>query len=265
MSWRTYSLSSGSPATAAEIFSSKSAASARSGSSIELELEQLGELVQQRQRPARIRGGADVVRKAGPQAHDLDPVAAQTLGDRADDAGGSLVRRRGHADPLEHARVAREAGDGDRSRVDDVGQEGADQYDAAHAEPRGELGNQVAEAPPTQMRLAAAARHELARPVHRAVSERHVRPIDHALMSGVESHHRTRHGEIVEILAIDLGERNGADRIFDVANGERRGVSGVVPAAEGQQQRRIAQRGSNVQPKLAHRGQSRTPAGAKQA
>ena len=84
-------------------------------------------------------------------------------------------------------------------------------------------------------------------------------------MSGVESHRRARHGEVEEFLAIDLGERNRADRVLDVANGERRGVAGIVPAAEGQQQRRIAQRRSNVQPQLVHRGQGRTPASAKQA
>ena len=66
-------------------------------------------------------------------------------------------------------------------------------------------------------------------------------------------------------LAVDLGERHGADGIFDVAHRERRSVSRIVPSAEGEQQRRIAQRRTDVQTQLAHRGQGRTFADRGQA
>ena len=41
----------------------------------------------------------------------------------------------------------------DRPRVDDVGEVGAEQHHAPHAEPRDELGEQLAVAAPAQVRL----------------------------------------------------------------------------------------------------------------
>ena len=54
--------------------------------------------------------------------------------------------------------------------------------------------------------------------------------------------HRTGDGEVEELLWIDLCEWLRRPAIDEMANGERRRLAGVVPAAEGGDERRVAKR-----------------------
>jgi hypothetical protein len=189
------------------------------------------------------------VGEARPQAHELDPRAAQLLAEDADDAGRPLVVRRPDRVLLEPRILGGEAGHDHRARVDDVRQVRAEHHHAAHPEAREQREQLLAVAPPAQVRLRPPAEQQLAPRVHRAVAEEGVRPRDASRAVLADRDLRPRDGEVEELLAVDLRKRRGPEVVRDVAKRHRGRFARVVPALEREQQRRLAQRGSDEEPK----------------
>jgi hypothetical protein len=87
---------------------------------------------------------------------------------------------------------------------------------------------------------------DLARRIRPPVAEPRTGPFDHARLLAIEAYGGPRHGEIEELLAVDLGERNRMQRLFDVADGRGRGLAGVVPTLECEEHGRARKRGLHV-------------------
>jgi hypothetical protein len=156
----------------------------------------------------------------------------------ADDPGRPLVGRRLQAEALDQRLVGGHAGERDRARVRDVGQQRAEGDDHLHAERLGEVDDLPAERAPLHRGLRAAEQHEVAR---RARDERLVdlelRPLDTAREALDEAHARARGLVVDELLRVDHRE---ARRVEAGAHeGQRRGgaLAGVVPALEGADER----------------------------
>jgi hypothetical protein len=220
---------------------------------VELDPQERRELLDERQRSARVRCGIDVVRQARPQARHLDAVTPQAVGEHTHDPGGSLVA--GGQDPelREQPRAAREARHAHRSRVHHVGHVGTEQDDLPDPQSRRELGDELDEAVPMQVGLDAEADHELARRVDRTVTKLGERPFDDLLLVVRHTDRRAVHRVVDELLAVDLRQGNRLDRLIDEAKRRARGFTGVVPTFERHDERRVPQRRVHVHPEfIAH-------------
>ena len=186
------------------------------------------------------------MRQPRPDREDLDALLPERLEHDADDAGRPLVARRLDLKALEQLGVGREARHDDRLRVDDVGEICADQQTALDAHVDGELDDGLAVAPPAGMRLDGEAGDELEALRGHAVAERVGRPVDLARVARLIADFGPVDREVVVVVGIDLGERNGAHDVVDETNRTRRGFAGVVPALERQHEGRLSEDRSHV-------------------
>ena len=97
------------------------------------------------------------------------------------------------------------------------------------------------------MGLDATAQRDLPGAIDLCVGEAQARPLDGASISLLQTHGRSRDGEVEELLAIELAQWNRTQCTLQVSDRRGRSLSCVVPTFEGEQQRRAAQRRLHVE------------------
>ena len=117
------------------------------------------------------------------------------------------------------------------SGVRHVGEHRADADHAGAAHGVGHLQDGLAVRPPAELGLGGAHQHDGGRSGG-APPEAGARPAQRRHDAGLDHDPRAVHGEVDELLRLDLGQRLRPPRLEQVLDGTRRGVAGVVPPGE---------------------------------
>src|SRR3954447_15795943 len=214
-------------------------------------VEQLLDAAQQGER--RLGGGRlpHVVRHRRPQRETGNPGPGRAVLQDADDAGRPLVRRGLEGEALHELFVVAGRGHRDGPGVRDVGQQGPERDHGGHVELPRVADDLCGVGLPSHRRLDAADEDDV------PLGPRRPRPVQPRGRPGdgppavlVERGHRTVDLEVVVVLGVELRDRCRVPDPAEVAHRAARGLAGVVPALEGRDQHRVAQRRHGRQ--LAH-------------
>jgi hypothetical protein len=135
-----------------------------------------------------------------------------------------------------------------------VGQQRAERDDELDAELLRQLDDQLREGAPAEVRLDAEQQHRVSREARRrGVVEGVLRPFDPTRQPLVERDVRSGRLEVDEALRVDVPEPLGVPDAPEVAAGERRALTAVVPAAEGRHEHRTIELGPMRESELAAR------------
>ena len=178
----------------------------------------------------------------------------------ADDARRALVLAALQVEAVDERLVGGGADERDGLAVHDVGQQRAE---GDHQPGPGLLGDArdlVGEGPPAQLGLDAEHEHDVAAGRRRGVRVVR-RPRDAAGVAVDQVDLGPGRLEVVVLLGVDAGDRLRAPLLDQVADGERRGVAGVVPAGEGGDHRRAAEGRAAAPDHVLHRSRRYRPSG----
>src|SRR3712207_1971954 len=209
-----------------------------------VELEDLLDPLQQRDRRPGGRRLRHVVRDGGPEADRRQPGLHAGVLEDAEDAGGPLVAGGLQPPLLGRLGVVGRAADRGRPGVRGVGEQGAEADHGARVELLAQLDQLLAEAAPAHVGLDAADQDDVPVGARRAGHrDAGGGPLDPAADPADERDGGPVDLEVVVVLGVERGERGGVPDELEVLQRPRGGVPGVVPALEGDDHHRVVEPG----------------------